>query len=458
MKKKWIIILISAFAGIFALIYFVGVKNATKISFYNGEDTSSIAKKVKTTPDSDWILDPTIPSNYIPVPGETDIFMVLNEDGSVKEYRKRTPNDEGGWDWTTIENPTGKNIEKVKETPYGDVYRLSNDEFEEFKRFVIDENGGFAWVDTDENGLDTGLPTTSQLPDNYVPVLDNTYAVYNDNGVLQSFLKRTVDDAGNFQWALTARPEMIAYQSFDREDLSNVDFSQVLQNGTDYQFGEMSYGDEVWSPAGDVKTSTVSYPEQKEVDGYVIVYETVVTTKTDKDGNVLSTKKESFEKGRYPKMGDNTVTGTMAQTLAGEAQRLSSQVSFRDDISNQLLNMLNDERAKNGKQAVIMNSGELNQIAQIKAADMAITGVTTKNSATYGTAIDLANKYKVNISNIQEVVLETYPTDISNIHNKFMSDTGVKANRLSASGISIAVAEKNGKLYVYEIYALSTTP
>ena len=227
MKKKWIIILVSAFAGIFALIYFVGMKNATNISFFNGENMSSIAKKIKTTPDSDWVLDPTIPGNYIPVPGETDIFMVLNEDGTVKEYRRRKQNDEGGWDWETIENPTGMDIEKIKDTPYGDVFRLANDEFEEFKRYVVDENGGFAWVDTDENGLDLNLPTTSILPDNFVPTLDNTYAVYNDNGVLQSFLKRTVNDDGNYQWLLVNRPDMIAYTSFDRDDLQPTDFSQV---------------------------------------------------------------------------------------------------------------------------------------------------------------------------------------------------------------------------------------
>lgn len=454
MKKKWIVILLSAFAGIFALIYFVGFKNATKISFGNNDNMESIAKKVKTTPDSDWILDPTIPGNYVPVPGEVDIFMVLNEDGSVKEYRKRTKNAEGGWDWETIENPTGQTVEKIKETPYGDLYKFTNNEgFEEYKRFVLDENNGFAWVDTDENGLDTNLPTTSQLPENFVALPNNTYALYNDNGVLQSYLQRAVNDDGSYKWSLVNKPEMLAYESFDREDDFTIpDFNQSL-TGSDFQFGEMTYGDEVWSPSGDTKTQTVRYPEQKEVDGYIIVYETVITTVSDKEGNVLSTKKDMFEKGRYPKMGDNSISGTMATSLAGEAQRLSSKTTYRVDIANQLLDAINTERSKNGKNAVTMDTGDLYFLTQIKAADMGLTATTTKNSATYGTISDLANKYKANVNNPQETVLETYPVDINTIHTKFMSDATVKNNRLTASRISISVVENNGRLYISEAYS-----
>lgn len=454
MKKKWIIIFVSAFAGIFALIYFAGFKNATKISFHNNENTESIAKKIKTTPDSDWILDPTIPGNYVPVPGEVDLFMVLNEDGTVKEYRRRIKQEDGSWAWETVENPTGKEVEKVKETPYGDLFKFTDDNgFEEYKRFVLDENNGFTWVDTDETGLDLGLPTTSQLPENFVAMPNNTFAYYNDKGVLQSYLQRTVNDDGSYNWSLVSRPDMIAYQSFDREDELDIsDFGQSLV-GTDFQFGDTTYSDEVWSPSGDTKTQTVKYPEQEEIDGYIIVYETVITTVSDKEGNILSTKKDRFEKGRYPAMGDSSVTGTMSKTLSGEAQRLSSQVSYRIDIANQLLDALNTERSKNGKQPLGMDTGDLYALSQIKAADMGITSITSKTSSTYGTIKDLATRYQAQVNNPEETVVEAYPTDITAIHNKFMSDATVKNYRLSANRIAISVVENNGKIYVSECYS-----
>lgn len=37
----------------------------------------------------DWTLDPEIPDNYVPVPGEEEMYMVVDNSGEIINYRKR---------------------------------------------------------------------------------------------------------------------------------------------------------------------------------------------------------------------------------------------------------------------------------------------------------------------------------------------------------------------------------
>ena len=38
--------------------------------------------------DDEWKLDPEIPLNYMPVPGENELYMVIDNDGKIIGYRK----------------------------------------------------------------------------------------------------------------------------------------------------------------------------------------------------------------------------------------------------------------------------------------------------------------------------------------------------------------------------------
>lgn len=444
MKKKWIIIILASLIGVFVLVWQVGVKGASAI-FGNKHSTQSIAKQIKTTPDADWILDPEIPSNYVPVPGETNVFMVLDENGNIIEYRQRTQAEDGTWNWSTIDNPTDEKIAKVGDTAYGQLFKFTDkDGDEKYKRFVVDNNRGFAWVDTDKNGLDLNLPKGADIPDNFVPVNDNTYAVYNDNGVLQSYLQRALEE-NDYLWKLVNKPDTVAASNYATNSGYDGD---VINN---FVFGDSTYDSESWSPGGDIKTSVNRYTTQQEVDGEIVTLEVTITKTEDKNGQLLSTKKDTKEIGRTKKV--DTGTGTVSNTLEAESYRLSSSVSYNTELATQLLDLLNADRLKAGNRSLSMDSGSLYKIAQIKAADMALTATTTKSSATYGTINQLASKYGISLNNPSESVLETLPTTANEIHTKFMADATTKNTRLKAASIAITVVEKNGKFYVYEAYS-----
>ena len=53
---------------------------------------------------SKWTLDPSIPLNYIPVPGEDELYMVVDTDGKILAYRKRKKQIDGSWEWEDV-NP-----------------------------------------------------------------------------------------------------------------------------------------------------------------------------------------------------------------------------------------------------------------------------------------------------------------------------------------------------------------
>ena len=65
--------------------------------WYENRYTSPIA-------DDGWTLDPEIPLNYIPVPGEDELYMVVDDNGNITGYRHRTKQADGTWLWEDV-NP-----------------------------------------------------------------------------------------------------------------------------------------------------------------------------------------------------------------------------------------------------------------------------------------------------------------------------------------------------------------
>ena len=55
------------------------------------------------TAEEEWTLDPEIPVNYLPVAGEDEVYMVLDDSGNIVGYRHRTQQEDGSWLWTDIE-------------------------------------------------------------------------------------------------------------------------------------------------------------------------------------------------------------------------------------------------------------------------------------------------------------------------------------------------------------------
>lgn len=63
--------------------------------------------------DDEWTLDPEIPLNYIPVPGEDELYMVVDDSGNITNYRKRVKQADGSWVWQDVNPDIPDNYEKV---------------------------------------------------------------------------------------------------------------------------------------------------------------------------------------------------------------------------------------------------------------------------------------------------------------------------------------------------------
>lgn len=85
--------------------------------------------------DDEWTLDPEIPLNYIPVPGEDELYMVVDDSGNITNYRKRVKQADGSWVWQDVNPDIPDNYEKVD--GLDNVYKVTNkDGTTEYKQYV----------------------------------------------------------------------------------------------------------------------------------------------------------------------------------------------------------------------------------------------------------------------------------------------------------------------------------
>ncbi|PWM81180.1 MAG: hypothetical protein DBY41_04260 [Clostridium sp.] len=89
------------FAGLL-ITFFVswGIKVKMPVNRPDNTETASTVKWYETkytapVADDEWILDPEIPDNYVPVAGENEVYMVLDDSGNITGYRQRTQQEDG---------------------------------------------------------------------------------------------------------------------------------------------------------------------------------------------------------------------------------------------------------------------------------------------------------------------------------------------------------------------------
>lgn len=214
--NKLLIILIGMLAALGGLWYF---KSTTPIERHSDSvydesagqwwDTSKLTD-VKV--DKDWILDPEIPINYVPVIGENEVYMVLNEDGTVNCYRKRVRNGEM-WVWETIleeEEPVS-----FKPTAKTEIFsHTDTDGNETLYRYYRNEDGSFAYVEVNSQGELVGFdrPSGGYIPSNFVSVDgNNVFAAIDEHGVVIQYWERRIDDMGAIAWVEIANPFSVSF-------------------------------------------------------------------------------------------------------------------------------------------------------------------------------------------------------------------------------------------------------
>ena len=174
--------------------------------------------------DDSWKLDPEIPLNYMPVPGEDELYMVIDNDGKIIAYRKRTKQIDGSWKWEDVNPDIPDNYEPVEGLE--NVYKVTlEDGTVKYYKYIRNDDDTFAFVEVDSNGNEINRNTDATTIDGkHVHITGNIYSKLNDYGVVIGYEKRVDNGDGTFSWIDTTLPQLSSL------DDSTGDFSLPSSN------------------------------------------------------------------------------------------------------------------------------------------------------------------------------------------------------------------------------------
>ena len=397
------------------------------------------------TAEEEWTLDPEIPVNYLPVAGEDEVYMVLDDSGNIVGYRHRTQQEDGSWLWTDIEDPNAEHYEKVDGLDH--IYKVTDkDGTSSYQQYVRNEDGSYAYVPVNENGvpLDDGADATTIDTTHYVHKSGNVYGLYNDNGVLTGYRER-VKDGENYVWKVTDPPksstsDLQEWSEAKKDNANQGDLSAdsgdgtqnsgnngVIVGGSGAESSQIDNGDGTY-------TKTETNVSTKTEDGYCITYKTTVTSVYDTNGTLISTQKDGpYEVSREKlNVSEDPSAASAADTIDAEVARVSGKVSYDTTKAAELLAKLNADRASAGLGQLQMNTNSLTyKLAVLKAADMAIYDYSSDDSPLYGTLSELAQKYGGNGDDVSENIWKVSVKSADEIDAKFQSNEGSRGLRMS---------------------------
>ena len=452
----------------------------------------------KKTVDDEWILDNSIPSNYMPVPGQENLYMVIDNDGNIIKYRKRTRQIDGTWTWEDVNPDIPENYIPVEGLE--NVYKVENpDGSVSYFKYIRNADDTYAWIPVDEKGnyLDRAEDATV-IDGKHVHITGNVYELLDDNGVVIGYDKRIQDSDGKFKWVTTNQPDLEKISDEWKQNMENAknrqsaddtDFSAQYESEADnlgngivnstppsLSTGDVniSVGDplssinvtpdtvSVVNNADGTHTETTVVRETKTIDGWTTTYETRVENVYDSSGELLSSRaSEPTEVDRHPASStDNTDAKPVSEadktkkesTVDAETARVAGSITYDDETATEIINLLNAERAKNGL-SPLQQSQVATSVAKIRAADMLTYDYTDKDLPTYGTLAEMLNEYNIASPAPGENLYKTTPKSAYDINTRFQVDDNARTTRMSKAGtqVGIAIAQGNGCIYVCEV-------
>lgn len=428
------------------------VKDEEELPWYESRYSSPVA-------DEGWYLDPTIPDNYVPVPGEEELYMVVDDSGTIIGYRHRYMEDDGSWAWEDVNPDIPDNYELVEGTD--NLYRTTNENGEiNYFLYIRNEDDTYCFVETDEFGTPYYDGEDAEvIANNYIHEDGNTYAVYNDNGVKEGYAQRQKDSNGNYVWKKTDKPVKSNSDSKSADSTPGVSTTESESGYPDVAvISGNDIGHDIKVTNGD-GTYTVTNKSTNTVteNGYNVMYETTVYNTYDSNGKLISTKQDGpYEISRIKADATATPnTSLIEATLDKEYSRVASQVTYNTEKANKVLTKLNAERANQGLSPLKMDSdSEAYKLACIRAADMAIYNYSAVESPMYGTLDDMVSRWNCSTANASENVWKAGKKNASDIHTRFQAYDGSRNIRMSSDYIEvgIAIVEQNGQTYIAEVY------
>lgn len=483
---KQIVVLFLALATMFSGTWIYKAKNPidrNDAAPVNAATVNWWEQEINKAPaaDADWQLDPEIPQNYKPVPGQRNMFMVVDSDGKITGYRVREKQADGSWLWKDINPDIPENYEAVDGLK--DVYRVkSQDGTVTYYKYIRNDDNTYAFIEVDEHGnLIADDPKGSEIPENYKLVQDNIYAVYNEHGVRIGYKQRIVDEDGNVTWKDVAAKKKPSAGERGEDTQSTTEIVTPNGNsGQSGQFGQIQNGTNgggvsepylpVYGIPGDGGTGDLNrvlnadgtYTEKETVTqtstsgGWTVTTNTIITRIYDANGNLIQTKKDGpYEVSKVlsnPGTISEETTTQVESTLSGELARVSAKVSYDSSTASSVLSLLNSDRAAAGLNE-LSSDPSLTSIAKIYAADMAIYDHADYNSSTYGTVGNLCSRYGISGYPSQNL-WRTTSRSANDIHSRFQSMENMRSSRMDATTTKagIAIVEQNGYQYICEVF------
>ena len=311
-------ILLIVFVSVWIIKLRLPITNAAESASDGGspwwEASSTQATPSETiVADPEWILDPEIPANYVPVIGEDELYMVIDEDGNIEKYRQRQKDAEGYWVWKDVNPHIPENYVAVEGLE--NVYRVEKEDGSvKYMRYTRNSDDTFFFTEVDENGKEIVdiTPVTPEIPKNYIHLGNDIYAVYNEHGVLIGYMQRYLEN-GEYKWRECQSP-------LSQEAAANGGSSTIVPNSGNLNLPSGSGGSSGSNNSGSNSGSnmvvniitgsngeeegykeTETFTFTETVDGWIVVYETKVTRIYDIHGELVSTKKEGpTEINRFP--------------------------------------------------------------------------------------------------------------------------------------------------------------
>lgn len=451
----------------------------------------------KVEVDEDWKLDPEIPLNYMPVPGEDELYMVVDNDGKIIGYRKRTKQIDGSWKWEDVNPDIPDNYEPVEGLE--NVYKVtSEDGTVKYYKYIRNDDDTFAFVEVDSKGnpINKNRDATT-IDGKHVHITGNIYSLLNDHGVVIGYDKRLDNGDGTFSWIDTTLPQLSDLDSkandfslpnsssttpgsLDTSDMDKMaqqmaDANNAAQNGSSDIYNidvNVNPGSQTTPEITDITPDTPTVinnqdgthteieivKETKNIDGWTSTYETYVKKTYDDAGNLVSTISEgpyevdtqqNITKETDPVQGDSSLK---QDSLSGEIARISGSYSYKTDIANEVFALLNAQRTKNGLSTLSMTDTAM-QIAKLRAADMAGYDTSSETLPTYGSLGAMLSDYKVTSSAPGENLWKSIARSADEIHTRFQALDSARKTRMNSNvtQYGIAIAESNGYFYICEV-------
>ncbi len=146
-----------------------------------------------------------------------------------------------------------------------------------------------------------------------------------------------------------------------------------------------------------------------------------------------------------PAPKQSTQAPASQQSSSNKASQASSQNQSVNAYEKKVVELTNQERAKQGLKALTLST-PLSKMARDKSADMRDKGYFDHQSPTYGSPFDMMNSYGIKYSSAGENIAAGQP-DPQAVVDAWMKSPGHRANILNSSYTTIGVGYVKGGSY-----------